>query len=122
MRLPSALALAERATSVRAMWRSGRQLKAQRPGIPGICPGGQGHWSDPTGTITANGSGDSATWSGGYACPAVEVDPCSSVVFTYSNVTATLNGAHLTVIASGKVAGSGDLCSQSGTVNVTFSD
>ena len=92
--------------------------------VPGICPGGAGHWSDPTGTITANGSGDSATWSGSYACPAVTfyVGGCSSGVITYSNLTATLNGAHLTVILTGNVAGTdGDNCSGSGTVTVTFS-
>lgn len=97
--------------------------------VAGICPGGSGHWSDPTGTITTNGSGDSATWSGSYACPAVTVvggGGCSGVVFTYSKVTATLNGAHLTVIATGNVAvggtdGSGYQCSQSGTVTATFS-
>jgi len=95
--------------------------------VPGICPGGAGHWSDPTGTITANGSGDSATWSGSYACPAVTfyVGGCSSGVITYSNLTATLNGAHLTVIATGNVAvggtADGEQCSASGTATVTFS-
>ena len=96
--------------------------------VPGICPGGAGHWSDPTGTITANGSGDSATWSGSYACPGITVlggGGCSGVVITYSNVAATLNGAHLTVIATGNVAvggtADGEQCSASGTATVTFS-
>jgi hypothetical protein len=95
--------------------------------VADICPGGSGHWSDPTGTITANGSGDSATWSGSYACPGITLvgGGCSGV-FTYSNVTATLNGSHLTVIATGNVAlggtaGDGYQCSGSGTVTVTFS-
>jgi hypothetical protein len=94
--------------------------------VADICPGDSGNWSDPTGTITANGSGDSATWSGSYACPGItDVGVGCSGGFTYSNVTATLNGSQLTVIATGNVAlgatADGYQCSGSGTVTVIFS-
>jgi hypothetical protein len=94
--------------------------------VAGICPTGAGNlsaWADPTGTITFNVSSDSATWSGSYACPAVPgwAESCPSVPITYSNGTAILNGAHLTVVLTGSVAGSGSLCSETGTITVTFS-
>jgi len=75
-----------------------------------ICP-------DETGNVTANGSGDEATWSGNYACPAVPVTDCAAVTITYSKETVTLNGSTLTVNATGTVTG----CGTSGLITVAFS-
>jgi hypothetical protein len=75
-----------------------------------ICP-------DKTETVTANGSGNEATWSGNYACPAVPVTNCAAVTITYSNATATLNGSTLTVNATGTLTG----CGTSGAITLAFS-
>jgi hypothetical protein len=70
--------------------------------------------------ITMTGSGNSATWSGNYACPAYAItSDCGAMgqeqVITYTSATATLDDSSLTVIASGTVAG----CLP-GDITVTF--
>jgi hypothetical protein len=65
-------------------------------------------------TMTGTGSGNSATWSGNYACPAYVLQGCEQVI-TYTSATATLNGSSLKVLASGTAAG----CLP-GNITVTF--
>ncbi len=62
-----------------------------------FCPEGGG-------TLSASGSGNSASWQGELRCPSIAVQGCRSAVLTYSLVTATLDGSTLTVAAAGTVA------------------
>jgi hypothetical protein len=55
--------------------------------------------------MTATGSGNTASWSGSHACNPVPVTNCTAVTITYSNATATLNGATLLVVATGTGSG-----------------
>ena len=79
--------------------------------LSNICPGGGS-------SITATGSGNTASWTGSVVCPAVNVVGfCSSVVFTATSATMSLSqdGATLTAQASGQGVGCG------GTLAVTLS-
>jgi hypothetical protein len=56
----------------------------------------------------ASGSGDSASWTGTTSCPPVSLTGqfvCSSVVFTFTQSTATLNGGTLSIIGTGTADG-----------------
>jgi hypothetical protein len=70
-----------------------------------ICPGiGDGH----TLTLTVQGSGNSATWSGILVCNPVQFSGCSSVVFTFNNASAALNpDGSLSGQGSGSASGCG---------------
>jgi hypothetical protein len=84
--------------------------------ISQVCP-------DNTGSLTATGSGDSASWSGTLVCPPVLFGSCSSVAMTYMSASVELNlpsdpGDVLTLgfSAGGTAAG----CDRSGSL-VAFS-
>ncbi|MGO9830703.1 MAG: hypothetical protein ACLPJH_11230 [Myxococcaceae bacterium] len=83
--------------------------------VAGVCPYGSGRLT--SGTLTAAGSGNSATWSGNLVCPAFGFPGggCPSLVFTYQNVTGTLDGTTLTVVYTGTSAGCGG-----GALSMTF--
>lgn len=78
--------------------------------VADVCPYGSG-------TLTATGSGNSATWSGNLVCPTLAFPGggCPSLVFTYQNATGTLNGTTLTVVFTGTSAGCGN-----GALSLTF--
>lgn len=56
------------------------------------------------GTMTLQGSRNTASWQGAIACPAIRMNGCPAATFTYNSVNATLNDETLTVGASGDVA------------------
>jgi len=62
---------------------------------------------DATGSITATGNGDSASWNGTLACQPVAIGQCASVTLTLQSGTGTLSsdGKTLTAQASGTAAG-----------------
>jgi hypothetical protein len=60
---------------------------------------------DGTGSVVAHGSGNSASWSGSFACPAVAFTGCSSVVLTFQSASATLNGSTMNAQGAGNAAG-----------------
>ncbi|HUM10588.1 MAG TPA: hypothetical protein VLT82_06530 [Myxococcaceae bacterium] len=72
--------------------------------IAPVCP-------ENTGSITASGNGDSASWAGTVACQPVAIASCAAVTVTLTSGTGTLSsdGKTLTAKASGTAAG----CSQS---------
>jgi hypothetical protein len=81
-----------------------------------VCP-------DSTGSLTATGSGYSASWSGTMACPPVLFSNCSSVVVTYTNATVRFNlpsepqdTSTFDFYATGTAAG----CDLSGNIDVDF--
>jgi len=62
---------------------------------------------DGTGSVVAHGSGNSASWSGSYPCPAVQFTGCSSVVMTFQSASATLNGSTMNSQGTGSAVGCG---------------
>jgi hypothetical protein len=62
---------------------------------------------DSTGSITATGNGDSASWNGTLACQPVGIGQCASVTVTLQSGTGTLSsdGKTLTAQASGTAVG-----------------
>jgi hypothetical protein len=60
-----------------------------------------------TGILTASGDGDTASWSGTFACPPVAFPSCDAVTVTLNSGTGTLSsdGKTLTVQASGTASG-----------------
>jgi len=72
--------------------------------IAPVCP-------ENTGSITASGNGDSASWNGTVTCQPVAIGSCASVTVTLTSGTGTLSsdGKTLTAKASGTATG----CSQS---------
>jgi hypothetical protein len=60
---------------------------------------------DGSGSIVAHGNGNSASWSGSLACPAVQFSLCPSVVLTFHSASATLNGSTLNAGGAGNAAG-----------------
>jgi len=80
--------------------------------IANLCPSGSA-------TVSASGSGNVASWSGYLVCPSTAFDAwnCSSEVFTYTSVTATLDGAALIVVAKGAMGG----CGEAGSLTMSFS-
>ncbi len=86
-------------------------VSGQSATISEVCPEGNG-------SVTAQGSGDSATWNGNVSCLAIPITGvCASVIITYTSATATLSNGTLTVQATGKAAG----CGASSPVQVSFS-
>jgi hypothetical protein len=69
----------------------------------------------PSGSITGTGSGNTASWTGTLACPAVSLLGCNAVVITYKSVSATLSTDQTTFT----IQGSGTLVGCS--INTTFS-
>jgi len=61
---------------------------------------------DNSGSVTAHGSGNSASWSGSLVCPAVQFT-CGPVVMTFQSASATLNGSTMNVQGAGNAAGCG---------------
>ena len=80
--------------------------------IAPVCPENQG-------SLTGSGSGNNASWTGSYVCPAVAVGQCASVVVTLTGgqVTLSSDARSLTATASGTAAG----CSQTGAFSWSFS-
>jgi len=62
---------------------------------------------DGSGSVTAHGSGNSASWSGSFPCPAAPFTGCSSVVLTLQSASATLNGSTMNAQGGGNAAGCG---------------
>jgi hypothetical protein len=61
---------------------------------------------DGTGTVTASGSGNTASWSGSLVCPPTSgVSNCSAAVFTFTSVAPTLSSNTLNVLAQGNMSG-----------------
>jgi hypothetical protein len=64
-----------------------------------LCP-------DGTGTVTASGSGNSASWSGSLVCPPTSgASNCPAGVFTFSSMASTLSGTTLNVLAQSNLSG-----------------
>lgn len=73
---------------------------------------------DGTGTITATGSGDTASWSGTMPCPAVALGGCSSVVLTF--VSAGANYLSLNDWLGASASGSATGCGVTQAATLTF--
>jgi hypothetical protein len=59
-------------------------------------------------SLSATGSGASASWSGTLECPRVELTGCPSLAVSYTNATMTLTGTNqLTFVAMGNAEGCG---------------
>ena len=64
-----------------------------------LCP-------DGTGTVTASGSDNAASWSGSLVCPPTSgFSNCSAAVLTFSSVAPTLSGTTLNIPAQGNLSG-----------------
>ncbi len=63
------------------------------------------------GTITLQGSNNTASWQGDVSCPSIRMSGCPAASFSYHSVNAALNDATLTVVAAGSV---GTRCLDSG--------
>ena len=77
-----------------------------------LCP-------DNSGTITASGNANTATWTGTLVCPAHMIGGCS-IAYTFTSATATLSsdGTTLTALGSGTYTGCGGA---GGSFTYTFS-
>jgi hypothetical protein len=71
---------------------------------------------DGSGSFTAHGSGNSASWSGSLPCPPIPFTNCSAVTLTLTSASATLNGSVLTAQAAGTASG----CGQNPGFTITF--
>jgi hypothetical protein len=82
-----------------------------------FCPEGGG-------TLSLQGSKNTASWRGTIACPAIRMSGCPAATFTYNTVNATLNDETLTVMATGEVAtrclDSGGEMNVGGALSVVF--
>jgi hypothetical protein len=59
-------------------------------------------------TVTATGSGRTATWTGSFSCPPTVQGSCYNLIFTRTSVTYTLNAnGTLTATGVGSLAGCG---------------
>jgi hypothetical protein len=56
------------------------------------------------GTMTLQGSDNTASWQGAVSCPAIRLSGCPAATFTYNSANAMLNDGTLTVIAAGAVS------------------
>src|SRR5204863_3415910 len=74
-------------------------VSGQNAAFTGVC-------LDQSGSVTAHGSGNSASWSGSLVCPAVQFT-CGPVVMTFQSASATLNGSTMNVQGAGNAAGCG---------------
>jgi len=70
--------------------------------------------SDGTGSVMANGSGDSISWSGNLSCP---MSGCSSGTQTFTSIQATLNGNMLSATGDATMSGCGQ--SYGATITIT---
>src|SRR5207237_87701 len=59
---------------------------------------------DGSGSITAQGSGETASWQGSLTCPPVAFSNCSSVTEVFQSATTTLNGNALSAQGSGAIS------------------
>jgi len=77
-----------------------------------LCP-------DGTGTVTATGSGNTASWSGSLACaPTSGLSNCPSAVLTFTSLSSALSGTTLSGTADGNLSG----CpSGNGAFHINFS-
>lgn len=72
---------------------------------------------DGSGSVSVTGSGDTATWTGSYACPPVSMTGCGAVTFTFTAAMVTLNsGPSLTSQGSG----TGNGCSVTNPFTMSF--
>jgi len=73
-----------------------------------LCP-------DSSGSITVNGSGNSAAWTGSLVCPAIPEQGCSlNVTYTSASATLSSDGRTLTATATANVSG----CASGSATNV----
>ena len=64
-----------------------------------LCP-------DSSGTVTASGTGDSASWSGSLVCPPTAgASSCPAAVFTFTSMSTTLSAATVNVLAQSSLSG-----------------
>ncbi len=85
-------------------------VSGQTATVSAICP-------DGSGSISAQGSGDSAQWRGSFTCPPLALDTCPAVTLTYQNASMTLN-SNGTLTANGSGVATG--CGISSPVTLTF--
>jgi hypothetical protein len=72
------------------------------------------------GTLTAVGSGQSASWQGELACPPISLKGCTSSVIRYNSANATLQGSKLVLVAAGNVETPAGCGETSGALSTTF--
>jgi len=85
-------------------------VSGQTATVSAICP-------DGSGSISAQGSGDSAEWQGSFTCPPVALGTCPAITVTYQNASMTLN-SNGTLTANGSGVASG--CGFYSAVTLTF--
>lgn len=73
---------------------------------------------DSTGSITATGSGDSASWAGTMVCPPVGIGQCAAVTLTLTSGKASLSSDGKTL--SGQAFGTASGCSTNTNFSWTF--
>lgn len=62
---------------------------------------------DGSGSMTIQGSGNTASWTGAYTCPSVAFINCSSVALTFREASLVLNNGVLSASGSGTLTGCG---------------
>lgn len=73
--------------------------------------------SDGSGSISTQGSGNTADWHGTYSCSPVALGSCPAVTLTFQSIVATLNGnGTLSAIGTGVTTG----CATSSAATLTF--
>jgi hypothetical protein len=84
-------------------------VSGQNAVVTAICP-------DGSGSVTATGTGESASWHGSLSCPGVPLGSCPSVSATYTSATATLSNGTMSAQAVGTATG----CGMTSNVTVSF--
>jgi len=69
--------------------------------IAGICS------LPDTQSVTANGSGESAGWSGVLTCEVLGYGSCPTAVYSYGIVTLSYAASNLTIVSNGSISGCG---------------
>ncbi len=69
--------------------------------VSGVCV-------DGTGSLTVDGGGTSASFSGSVTCPSIPISTCEAVVFTYEGALLTLSDTGLSFNATGTANGCDD--------------
>jgi hypothetical protein len=65
--------------------------------------------SDGTGSVSATGSDDSASYSGNFTCASIPIADCAAVVFIYTKLSVTLTGTDsLAFAGTGSAGGCGE--------------